>query len=200
VSSEAALILLAKELGIGTAIYQRSLEAAKQAEVRSALPSIIAAASKPVQISSKKKSSAPNKATISQRAVLRSAIEYLIQDDELRERCRDILLAPKNFDRPINQATLVLEDRIRKKATPPKKRVGETLVNYAFKEDLSRTILKVSAEPDDQRGFTNILRGIVPTFRNPTHHHVIKTFTRKDALRVCAFIDVLLRVVDNSTV
>jgi hypothetical protein len=44
-----------------------------------------------------------------------------------------------------------------------------------------------------------MLRGVVPTFRNKTHHHVADTFSRDDAMRVCGFIDVLLRVVDNST-
>jgi len=56
-----------------------------------------------------------------------------------------------------------------------------------------------SQEEDDQRGFTQILRGIVPAFRNKTHHHIINSFSREEAMRVCGFIDVLLRVVDNST-
>jgi hypothetical protein len=42
ISAEAALILLAKKHGIGTATYQRSLDATKQAEVRDALPGIFA--------------------------------------------------------------------------------------------------------------------------------------------------------------
>lgn len=40
ISSEAALIILAKGYGIGTSIYQRSLDATKQAEVRYALSTI----------------------------------------------------------------------------------------------------------------------------------------------------------------
>lgn len=40
ISSEAALVLVAKENGIGSAVYQRKLDPAKQAEVREALPSI----------------------------------------------------------------------------------------------------------------------------------------------------------------
>jgi hypothetical protein len=42
ISSEAALILLAKQHGIGTSSYQRKLHATKQAEVRDALPSMFA--------------------------------------------------------------------------------------------------------------------------------------------------------------
>ena len=114
-------------------------------------------------------------------------------------RCKDILLARSHFDRPINQATLVLEDRIRNKAEPPTRLVGENLVRYAFNADLSRTVLKISNSPDEQRGFIFMIQGVVPAFRNLTHHHVTNSFTQKEALRVCSFIDVLLRVVDNST-
>ena len=108
-------------------------------------------------------------------------------------------MANKHFDRAINQATLVLEDRIRHKAQPLKELVGENLVGFSFNEELAKTVLQVSrGDSDDQRGFTQILRGIVPTFRNKTHHHVTASFSREDAMRVCGFIDVLLRIVDSS--
>jgi uncharacterized protein (TIGR02391 family) len=196
ISPEAALIMLAKELGIGAAIYQRKLDPAKQAEVRDSLPSIFAPQSRGRKGIEAKTGQIKKHA--GKRAIIKSAIEYLLQDEELRERCGDLLLARSNFDRAINQATLLLEDRIRVKSQPTKKSVGEKLVGYAFNADLSQTVLKISNDPDEQRGFTFILRGIVPVFRNPTHHHIIDTFTREEALRVCSFIDVLLRVVDKS--
>lgn len=196
ISPEAALILLAKENGIGTATYHRSLDVAKQAEVRDALPSIFAGVRGPNGLTAKRGGSKP---VASKKASLKLAIEYLIQDQELLGRCQDILMASANFDRPINQATLVLEDRIRRKAQPAQKLVGEALVGYAFNEELSKTVLQVASnDPEDQRGFTQILRGIVPAFRNKTHHHVVNSFSREDAMRVCGFIDVLLRVVDSS--
>jgi len=196
ISAEAALILLAKEHGIGTSTFQRNLDVTKQAEVRDALPSIFAPA-KVVNNTSKTKNE--TKPVISKRASLKLAIEYLIEDQELRSRCQDILMASANFDRPINQATLVLEDRIRKKAQPKTKLVGENLVGYAFNENISKTVLRAAGnDSDDQRGFTQILRGVVAAFRNKTHHHTANTFSREEAMRVCGFIDVLLRVVDNS--
>jgi len=135
-----------------------------------------------------------------QRATLRATAEYLIQDAELQERCIDILLARRNLIALSNQATLILEARIRQKAQPPTQMSGADLVGYAFNEEISRTRLQVaSGDSGDQRGFTQILRGIVPTFRNPTHHHVMSSFAREDAMRVCGFIDVLLRVVSGST-
>jgi hypothetical protein len=192
------LILLAKEHGVGASTYQRSLDVTKQAEVRDALPLIFAPA-RTASHAGKIKSGSEATPAVSKRASLKLAIEYLIEDQELRSRCQDILMAPANFDRPINQATLVLEDRIRNKAKPTTKLVGESLVNFAFKEDLSTTVLQVASnDSDDQRGFTQILRGLVPAFRNKTHHHIINTFSREEAMRVCGFIDVLLRVVDSS--
>jgi uncharacterized protein (TIGR02391 family) len=197
ISAEAALILLAKEHGVGTSTYQRNLDVTKQAEVRDALPSIFAPA-KIVNISRAKNGNG-TKPVISKKASLKLAIEYLIEDQELRSRCQDILMASANFDRPINQATLVLEDRIRKKAQPTAKLVGENLVGYAFNEEITKTVLRVASnDADDQRGFTQILRGVVAAFRNKTHHHVVNNFSREEAMRVCGFIDVLLRIVDNS--
>ncbi len=40
-----------------------------------------------------------------------------LADTELKQRCSDILKAPAHFDRVVNQATLVLEDRIRKRGS-----------------------------------------------------------------------------------
>jgi len=198
ISAEAALIILAKEHGIGTSTYQRNLDVTKQAEVRDALPSIFAPA-RAINHASKIKNGIGIKSTISKKASLKLAIEYLIEDQELRSRCQDILMASANFDRPINQATLVLEDRIRKKVQPTQKLVGENLVGHAFNEEISKTVLRVASnDSDDQRGFTQMLRGIFAAFRNKTHHHIIKSFSREEAMRVCGFIDVLLRVVDNS--
>lgn len=197
ISSEAALVILAKENGIGVATYQRRLDSAKQAEVRDALPSIFSprVITRSKSTKAKKASSPP----ISARAQLRSAIEYLIQDETLRARCLPPLLGKSHFDVAINQATLVLEDRIRSKAALKGRQVGESLVNAAFQEDIQKTVLQVkSGDPDDQRGLTQILRGIVPAFRNRTHHHLIDTFSREEAIRVCGFIDVMLRAVDDS--
>jgi hypothetical protein len=196
ISSEAALILLARENGIGTSTFLRKLDPAKKAEVSNAL----SRTGPPVpttQTASALKADGQKPLTDKQSVMI--AIEFLLEDEALKDRCRDLLLANKNFDRAINQATLVLEDRIRDKAPPPTKLVGENLVNFAFKEKIAETVLRVkSGDPDDQRGCTQILRGVVPYLRNKTHHHIVNDFSRGDALRVCGFIDVLLRVVDDS--
>jgi hypothetical protein len=199
ISAEAALVLLAKEHGIGTSAYQRRLDANKQAEIRDGLPAIFVPKRRDTKRSAVSKAITSRASVMANKSSLKVAIEYLIHDEELRTRCQDILLASTNFDRPVNKATLVLEDRIRKKAQPIQKLVGENLVGFAFNEDLSKTLLRVASnDSDDQRGFTQILRGVVPAFRNKTHHHIVNWFSRQEAIRVCGFIDVLLRVVDDS--
>jgi hypothetical protein len=197
ISSEAALVVLATKNSIGASIYQRSLDATKQAEIHRVLAAPAASATR-TPARSAGHATGSSRAATSDRVRLRAAVDYLIADTELHSRCADILMGPRNFDRAINQATLVLEDRLRTKAEPLSRMVGENLVGYAFNEDLARTVLRVdSNNPDDQRGLTQMLRGIVPAFRNSTHHHIIN-FSREEAMRICGFVDVLLRVVDNA--
>lgn len=200
VSSEAALIYIARGCGIGTAVYLRKLDSSKQGEVRTLL------AANPVERRGALSAKLPSRSTQSgrsagmpKRSSLKIAANHLLQDSVLRSRCLDLLAASSRYDRAINQATLILEDRIRKKAKPPSPMTGEPLVNFAFKDDIARTVLRVaSGEADDQRGFTQILRGIVPAFRNQTHHHISESFAQEEAILVVGFIDVLLRVVDGS--
>jgi len=198
ISAEAALVLLARENDIGTSTYLRKLDSIKQTEVaRASIVTPTVPANTVKRGNTNKK--ALSKTEVSDREKLKFTIDTIIQDEELRSRCRDLLLASDHFDRSINQATLVLEDRIRKKAKPTKKLVGIGLVGDAFNDDINNSILKVSTgESEDQRGIAQILRGIVLAFRNKTHHHITKGLSREDAIRVCGFIDVLLRVVDNS--
>jgi len=197
VSSEAALVLVAKELGIGTAHYQRSLPMMTLGEIRDVLLTGLQTSAS--SRTSETRDRVPITRVARPREVLKAAVAYLLSDPELRERCGDLLLASANFDRAVNQATLILEDRIRNKSQPPTAMVGEKLVNYAFNGDLAKTVLQVSKSQEEQRGFTFIINGIVPAFRNLTHHHVTRSFTREDALRVCGFIDVVLRVVDRAS-
>ncbi len=123
-----------------------------------------------------------------------------IEDSQLRDRCSDILSARGNFDRVINQATQVLEDRLRRKAGSDRNTVGVKLVSEALGGDPSTARLAISPHCDEQEGITHILRGIMVGFRNPTHHQLGSTITREQALKVCCFIDFLLGVLDAAAV
>jgi uncharacterized protein (TIGR02391 family) len=123
-----------------------------------------------------------------------------IQDEVLKSRCADLLSAPGNFDRVINQATLVLEDRLRTKAGSSSGSVGVALVNEVVRGDPTFSPLKISDIKSEQDGYASILRGVMQAYRNPTHHQVLDHISREDALKVCAFIDSVLNLVDNAVV
>src|SRR5690348_6749445 len=97
----------------------------------------------------------------------------------------------KHLDVATHQATLKLEERIMAQAQLGRDLVGEDRVNQAFKEGITKTVLRVASnKPEDQRGFTQLLRGMVHAFRNKTHHHIVD-FSQQEALRVVGFVDVL---------
>ena len=99
-----------------------------------------------------------------------------IKDEELRSRCADLLTAHDHFDRVVNQATQVLENRIRQKSGSTKS--GKQLINEAIKPDLASSILILSNEPNEHEGYTHILRGMMQTVRNSSHHGLASGFSR----------------------
>lgn len=122
-----------------------------------------------------------------------------LHDEELKTRVSDLLSAPGNFDRAINQATQVLEDRIRKKSGADGSLTGKDLVNQMIKANPAESVIKVSEVPSEQEGFANLCRGTMLAFRNPTHHQITDQFSREDALKICGCVDVLLGVLDKSS-
>ncbi len=200
ISCEAVLIIRARRLEIGTGRYLARLESSVREEVREGLR-MGGDNGVPAQSGGNRHVRPPKKVP-GRPASIRQVIRLLVENNELYGRTGDLLTRSSKVDRAINQATLVLEDTIRKKAEVGhgERLEGTKLVNVVCKDDLSQTKLQLSDNPDEQTGFTNILRGIMLAFRNPTHHHLIESFTREDALRICAFIDLLLRVVERAKV
>ena len=123
-----------------------------------------------------------------------------IHDRELQERCGDLIVGSGPFDRVINQATLVLEDRVRGRGGFEKTLVGSSLVNAAIRPDPQDSTIVFSDVRSEQEGYANIIRGIMQALRNETHHTVSDKFTREDALSICGFIDRILRLIDESVV
>lgn len=192
ISSEAAAILWAKEFGIGTALFQRSLDPHMQEEVRVGLPALftppVRARSRSDQPKGVRRRSPPSG--------LRAAIEYLLSDEELKRRCGDLLTARGSFDRVIREATTVLDDRLKKLAQIKVKINPDELVSRVLHP--SRAILVVSEHTDEQDGFFNIAKGLMAAFRNPTHHSLNDKFTREDSLRFCGFVDAMLTVLGKA--
>ena len=123
-----------------------------------------------------------------------------IHDRELQERCGDLILGDGPFDRVINQATLVLEDRLRNRAGLDRSHYGPGLVSAAVKSDPAEALIVFSSIKAEQEGYANILRGLMQALRNETHHTVADNFSREDALSICGFIDRILRLIDQSVV
>lgn len=190
ISSEAALVVLAKQLDIGTANYQRNLSPEAQAEIRDT--AAVSMSLRP-SVDAKKSVLAVRKTNPAA-----AAADYLLQDDELRKRVRGDLVGRPPYDRPVCQATLVLEDRVRNKAGLPKSVHGEQVMNQALSPGSGKTIVEISTHPSEQKGYADIYRGVSLAFRNPTHHHISDDWTREEAMRVCGFVDTLLRLIDNA--
>lgn len=192
ISSEAAQILWAKEFGIGTARFHRSLPPHIQQQVRNLLPSVFASqpeARKPK--ASRARAHQPKK----QDPIL-AAIEYLLKDEELRNRCTDLLRARRNFDRVFREATTVLDDRLKRLAGIKRRINPADLAAHVLHP--RRAILRVSPDDDEQEGFFLVCRGLFLAFRNSTHHQLSDKFTREDALRFCGFVDFLLAAIEQA--
>lgn len=128
------------------------------------------------------------------------ALYNAIEDTELQKRCGDILLeASGAFDRVINQATQILEDRIKKKSGLDNTAlIGIPLVSKAIHSKADHTILKFSDNADIQEQYAALFKGIIGVYRNPTHHGLDYECSREDALKFCAYIDLLLKEVEKS--
>lgn len=124
----------------------------------------------------------------------------LIKDDKLKSRCADLLSASGHFDRVINQATLVLEERIREKLPEFTTEIGLVLVGKAINGELAKTRLRFSDISSEQEGFANLFRGVIGAFRNPSHHRFLESVTREKALQICAFIDNMLAALETAEI
>lgn len=131
----------------------------------------------------------------------------IIRDEELKNRCSDLLSAPGAYDRVIREATTVLEDRIRNKPSHETlsrlipnsaDQSGEHLVNKLFNPD--NPILVISSEKDKRVAFYKVLVGIFSYLRNPYHHHIDSTTEWSWAWSSVGFIDNLLDAIDNCTI
>jgi uncharacterized protein (TIGR02391 family) len=122
-----------------------------------------------------------------------------LKDDELKSRCADLLRAHNHFERAVNIATTVLEDRLRQKTDQTIAVSGVELVNTSVKSERSKSLLVLGSNDGEQRGFADIIRGIMAAHRNPTHH-TLYSISQLDAARICAYIDVILDVINNGTV
>ncbi len=188
-TAEAAQVQWAKELNISTAGAFQALAPHLQQQVRDRRPSAqTAARATRVEPASSRSARRPDDG-------IREAINLLLVDPEVKARCADLLRARRKFDRPVNQATLVLEDRLRTLGNVKERLVGASLAAKVLHP--KNPLLRISDENDVQEGIYFVCAGLVSVFRNPTHHHLTDKVTREDALSVCGFVDAILRILDQ---
>jgi hypothetical protein len=117
--------------------------------------------------------------------------EVAFLNDLLGERCTPTLAGAGPYDIAVNQATLVLEVSLRKRARYSGRATGPNLVSAILNGDPTKALIKVSDDAAEQEGFANLCRGLMQFYRNPTHHD-IRHVSREEALAVCLLIDQLI--------
>lgn len=128
-----------------------------------------------------------------------------IVDEDLRKRCSDLLSAPRCFDRVINQATQVLEARLRECVSheklvellpQAKDHTGEKLVNRLLGPANPPVI--ISSEQSEREAFHKMVVGIIAYLRNPSHHFLDDSTERSLAWSVVGLVDSILSQLDNA--
>ena len=179
-----------RPLSITSALHRA--DASVRDEVRSV-------ASVPVATVSLASDGARNPARQKARLSLGRAIDFLLRDEELRSRTRDLLLASRHYDRALREASTVLDDRLKKLSGIAHMNPGD-LVGKVLNSDLTRAVIVVSSDKQEQEGFFLICKGLMQTFRNAAHHKLSSAFSQADALNFCGFVDTMLAVIGKGEV
>lgn len=128
-----------------------------------------------------------------------------IKDETLRKRCSDLLKAPGSFDRVINQATQVLEARLRDSLPYEKlcevipearEHVGEPLANKLLSPN--KPVIVISDKQIERAAFHKMVVGVIAYLRNPSHHSLDDKTEWTLAWSVVGIIDSLLSQLENS--
>lgn len=128
-----------------------------------------------------------------------------IRDQTLRKRCLDLLKAPGSFDRVINQATLVLEARLRDSVPyeklcevipEAKDHIGESLANKLLSP--SKPVVVISEKSNERVAFHKMVVGIIAYLRNASHHYLDDKTEWSLAWSVVGVIDSILSELENS--
>jgi hypothetical protein len=191
ISSTAAQLIWAKQLGIGIANALSKVSPEIRAEVRSAGAA--------PNTAPPGRSRVPLPKTTKPEPITAGTIKTLLQDQQLHERCSDLLRAKKHFDRVFREATTVLDDRLKTK-TGIRNMNPENLVSKVVNPDPAKAVIEVSGDRSEQEGVHSICKGIMLAFRNKSHHSLSDKFTREDALKFCGFVDSILGVIEQGTV
>jgi len=119
-----------------------------------------------------------------------------IVDDELRDRCLDLLTREGKTDTAISAACVVLEDRIRRSAGLTPEDIGVGLVDKALGPD--HGILEFDVPSAELKGIHGLYRGVIAVFKNPTSHRVVPDYDATRGGQVIGLVDLLLQMLGKA--
>jgi Protein of unknown function (Hypoth_ymh) len=108
-------------------------------------------------------------------------------DLELVNDCR----IHKPYRKPVSEALLTLETRMRKTLKAGDSVTGTNLVSEASKQGVFTRSVQ-----SEQDGLNQLYRGVFLWFRNPQGHRKVE-YSKEDAVKMVLFIDYLLRLFDD---
>jgi Protein of unknown function (Hypoth_ymh) len=138
------------------------------------------------------------KTSVAPRPVVLESIE--IRDPTLRKRCLDLFAQFREdgqhdrLDTVVNEATRILEDRLRSLSGAPATCVGVDLAKHAFASPIPRLVVSdISAE---QEAAHLLYRGVFGFVRNSVHHRLVGTLQPERVLQIVGLVDYLLSVAE----
>jgi hypothetical protein len=120
----------------------------------------------------------------------------MLADTQLRERVGDLLAADAFYDRVVAQVGVLLEDRVRKRIGARDDLIGTALITESFRVGSGKLV--VSTIDAEQEAAHQLFRGFIGTFKNPSSHRIVPTYTWGQAFSIVAFVDVLLGIVNSA--
>lgn len=108
-------------------------------------------------------------------------------DLELVKDCR----IQKPYRKPVIEALLTLETRIRKTLKAGDSVTGTDLVSEASKQGVFTRSVR-----SEQDGLDQLYRGVFLWFRNPPGHRKVE-YSKEDAVKMVLFVDYLIRLFDD---
>lgn len=191
VSSIAAQLRWARDLGLGIGRALNQAEPSVREEVRSGMVAL-----QPAHGGGADRRAGRQRR---QQPITAAVIRFLLLDPELRARCSGLLLDRRHYDRVVREATTVLDDRLKRRSGITHMNPSD-LVGKALSPDPNKAVIVVSTAGDKQRGVFNLCSGVMLAFRNAAHHNLTNAFSQADGLKFCGFIDTLLGLINNGTV
>jgi hypothetical protein len=140
------------------------------------------------------------KADVRPRPVIIDSIEIL--NPELRKRCLDLFAQFREdgqhdrLDTVLNEATRILEDRLRSLSSAPLTCTGVELATYTFGQKPPRLV--VSDVTGEQEAAHLLFRGVFGFVRNAVHHRLMGTIQPERVLQIVGMIDYLLFVAEGA--